>query len=194
MTTKTRMAEPMERSDLPEGQQSNPLSLDVNEGWVFDYLRRTAAHDEPRWDVVARDVVARLRAGASGLDVGDEVSIILRDLPSQLTGIVGKVEAVRSDGLVTAAFPQDDFAPMRITAMPGEFVRIRTSPDVAAVEARVRAEVAEEIALALDRATNGVYIGTEKAVGIAREHAGKGLPSAPTALPDVVGTQEHQEG
>jgi hypothetical protein len=39
--------------------------LDANERWVFDYLRRAAGHDETRWDVAARDVVARVRTQAA---------------------------------------------------------------------------------------------------------------------------------
>jgi hypothetical protein len=78
------------------------------------------------------------------LQPGDEVSYQLHTLPSNSQRIIGKVEAVREDGLVTAAFPQADWTPMLITDKREGFVRIRTTPDVAAAFAAGRAQAAAD--------------------------------------------------
>jgi hypothetical protein len=145
---------------------------------------------------------------SSDLDVGDEVAFHLSIVPSKSQRVIGKVEAIRSDGLVTAAFPQEGWSPMRVTAPAAEFVRVRTSPDVAAIEARVRTQVAEEIAREIEQVVGGFPLNGLRrpklerglhasdavwAARIARKHAGKASDSSPAALPDVVGTPDPAE-
>lgn len=54
------------RADIhhPKGPLTAPAATSDVERWVYDYLRRVGGHETPRWDVAAREVVARVRAAA----------------------------------------------------------------------------------------------------------------------------------
>jgi hypothetical protein len=54
------------RADIhhPKGPLTAPAATSDVERWVYDYLRRVGGHETPRWDVAARELVARVRAAA----------------------------------------------------------------------------------------------------------------------------------